>query len=203
MNGKKDTYSIIVVGVGGQGTLLASKILSVAAINRGLFVRTSETIGMAQRGGSVASHIRIGAENLSPVIPCEAADIVIAFELAEALRIAEKFSADVKAVVNREKIVPTNVSLGRGVYKEEEYIAYLNRKIKKPLYIEGTPLAVEAGNSRALNVVLLGTATAAGMLPFSEAEMKEALKLCVKPKTLEINLKAFERGVAAGRSCGA
>jgi len=201
MNGKKDTYSIIIVGVDGQGTLLASKILSVAAINKGLFVRTSETIGMAQRGGSVASHIRIGAENLSPVIPCEAADVVISFELAETLRVAEKFSPSAKAVVNRGKIVPTNVSLGRGVYNEEEYIAYLNKKIKELLFIDGTALALEAGNARALNVVLLGAATAAGMLPFSEAEMKEALKQSVKPKTVEVNLRAFEMGVAAGRSC--
>jgi indolepyruvate ferredoxin oxidoreductase beta subunit len=92
--------SIVIAGVGGQGTLLASKILSEAAQRRGLFVRTSETIGMAQRGGSVSSHIRIGSQDVSPVIPLRHADVLIGFELAEAARQLNRLKPDASAVVN-------------------------------------------------------------------------------------------------------
>jgi len=196
----ENEYSIIIVGVGGQGTLLASKILSTAAVNKGLFVRTSETIGMAQRGGSVSSHVRIGAEKLSPVISGGRADLLLGFELSESLRVLPKLARGAKAVINLDKIVPTNVALGRGVYLEEEYLSHLKQNIDAPLFITGSQLAVKAGNARSLNIVLLGAATGAGMLPFSESEMKEALKASVKPNTLEVNMKAFEEGLAAGRS---
>lgn len=196
----ENEYSIIIVGVGGQGTLLASKILSTAAVNKGLFVRTSETIGMAQRGGSVSSHVRIGAEKLSPVISGGRADLLLGFELSESLRVLPKLARGAKAVINLDKIVPTNVALGRGVYLEEEYLSHLKQNIEAPLFITGSQLAVKAGNARSLNIVLLGVAIGAGMLPFSESEMKEALKASVKPKTLEVNMRAFEEGLAEGRS---
>lgn len=192
--GKNESCSIIIVGVGGQGTLLTSKIIAAAAMSRGLFVRTSETIGMAQRGGCVSSHIRIAAEKLSPVIAQNSADLLLGFELAESVRIAQKLAPGANAVINSEKIVPTNVALGKSVYTADEYIAYMKRKINAPLFINGTPLAVEAGTARALNVVMLGAATGAEMLPFSAEEMRAAVQTAVKPKTLETNLKAFELG---------
>ena len=190
--------SIIIVGVGGQGTLLASKILSTAAMERGLFVRTSETIGMAQRGGSVSSHVRMDAKELSPVIPQGRADLLIGFELSEAARIFGKLAPEAKAVVNAEKIVPTNVALKKGVYLEDEYLELLKKRIPGVLLIEGTPLALKAGNARSLNVVMLGAASGAGLLPFGEDEIRAALRKSVKEKTLAVNEKAFDLGLEEG-----
>lgn len=190
--------SIIIVGVGGQGTLLASKILSTAAMERGLFVRTSETIGMAQRGGSVSSHVRMDAKELSPVIPQGRADLLIGFELSEAARILGKLAPEAKAIVNAEKIVPTNVALKKGVYLEDEYLELLKKRIPGVLLIEGTPLALKAGNARSLNVVMLGAASGAGLLPFGEDEIRAALRKSVKEKTLAVNEKAFDLGLEEG-----
>ncbi|MBQ0055994.1 MAG: indolepyruvate oxidoreductase subunit beta [Synergistaceae bacterium] len=190
--------SIIIVGVGGQGTLLASKILSTAAMERGLFVRTSETIGMAQRGGSVSSHVRMDAKELSPVIPQGRADLLIGFELSEAARILGKLAPEAKAVVNAEKIVPTNVALKKGVYLENEYLELLKKRVPGALLIEGTPLALKAGNARSLNVVMLGAASGAGLLPFGEDEIRAALRKSVKEKTLAVNEKAFDLGLEEG-----
>ena len=190
--------SIIIVGVGGQGTLLASKILSTAAMERGLFVRTSETIGMAQRGGSVSSHVRMDAKELSPVIPQGRADLLIGFELSEAARILGKLAQEAKAVVNAEKIVPTNVALKKGVYLEDEYLELLKKRVPGALLIEGTPLALKAGNARSLNVVMLGAASGVGLLPFGEDEIRAALRKSVKEKTLAVNEKAFDLGLEEG-----
>lgn len=190
--------SIIIVGVGGQGTLLASKILSTAAMERGLFVRTSETIGMAQRGGSVSSHVRIDAKELSPVIPQGRADLLIGFELSEAARILGKLAPEAKAIVNAEKIVPTNVALKKGVYLEDEYLELLKKRVPDALLIEGTPLALKAGNARSLNVVMLGAASGAGLLPFGEDEIRAALRKSVREKTLAVNEKAFDLGIEEG-----
>lgn len=190
--------SIIIVGVGGQGTLLASKILSTAAMERGLFVRTSETIGMAQRGGSVSSHVRMDAKELSPVIPQGRADLLIGFELSEAARILGKLAPEAKAIVNAEKIVPTNVALKKGVYLEDEYLELLKKRVPGALLIEGTPLALKAGNARSLNVVMLGAASGAGLLPFGEDEIRAALRKSVKEKTLAVNEKAFDLGLEEG-----
>ncbi|MDO4952936.1 MAG: indolepyruvate oxidoreductase subunit beta [Synergistaceae bacterium] len=190
--------SIIIVGVGGQGTLLASKILSTAAMERGLFVRTSETIGMAQRGGSVSSHVRMDAKELSPVIPEGRADLLLGFELSEAARILGKLAPEAKAVVNAEKIVPTNVALKKGVYLEDEYLELLKKRVPGAMLVEGTPLALKAGNARSLNVVMIGAASGAGLLPFTEDEMRAALRKSVREKTLAVNEKAFDLGIEEG-----
>lgn len=192
---KGENFSIIIAGVGGQGTLLASRVIAAAAMARGLFVRTSETIGMAQRGGSVSSHIRIGAKQLSPVIASGRADLLLGFELAESARAAAKLAQGAHAVINCGKIVPTTVALGKSQYLETCYTEYLKRKAANPLFLDATPLAVQAGSARALNVVLLGAATGAGFLPFDAEEMRGALEASVKPKMLAANLKAFDLGM--------
>lgn len=192
--------SIVIAGVGGQGTLLASRILSEAAQRRGLFVRTSETIGMAQRGGCVSSHLRIGSEDVSPVIPLRHADILIGFEPAEAARQINRLKADASAVVNADCIVPTNVALRQGEYNCDEYMNAIRKNIKQVFFINAVPLAVRAGDARTLNVVLLGFSFGSGILPFSETEIAEAMKYCIKPRLLEINRKAFLLGAeAAGK----
>ena len=192
--------SIVIAGVGGQGTLLASKILSEAAQKRGLFVRTSETIGMAQRGGSVSSHLRIGSEDVSPVIPLRHADVLIGFELAEAARQLNRLKPDAYAVVNVDCIVPINVALRQGEYLCDDYLSALKKNIGKGFYINAAPLAIEAGDARTLNIVLLGFSGGAGILPFNEQEIREAMECCIKPKLLEINKKAFLLGAEAARN---
>ena len=191
--------SIVIAGVGGQGTLLASKILSEAAQRRGLFVRTSETIGMAQRGGSVSSHIRIESQDVSPVIPLRHADVLIGFELAEAARQLNRLKPDASAVVNVDCIIPTNVALRQGEYYCDEYLSAIKNNIGRGFYINAAPMAIEAGDARALNIVLLGFSVGAGILPFEEDEIREAMECCIKPRLLEINRKAFLMGAEAAR----
>ena len=191
--------SIVIAGVGGQGTLLASKILSEAAQRRGLFVRTSETIGMAQRGGSVSSHIRIGSQDVSPVIPLRHADVLIGFELAEAARQLNRLKPNASAVVNVDCIIPTNVALRQGEYHCDEYLSAIKNNIGRGFYINAAPMAIEAGDARALNIVLLGFSVGAGILPFEEDEIREAMECCIKPRLLEINRKAFLMGAEAAR----
>lgn len=191
--------SIVIAGVGGQGTLLASKILSEAAQRRGLFVRTSETIGMAQRGGSVSSHIRIGSQDVSPVIPLRHADVLIGFELAEAARQLNRLKPNASAVVNVDCIIPTNVALRQGEYYCDEYLSAIKNNIGRGFYINAAPMAIEAGDARALNIVLLGFSVGAGILPFEEDEIREAMECCIKPRLLEINRKAFLMGAEAAR----
>ena len=189
--------SIVIAGVGGQGTLLASKILSEAAQRRGLFVRTSETIGMAQRGGSVSSHLRIGSEDVSPVIPLLHADVLIGFELAEAARQVNRLKPDASAVVNLDCIVPTNVALRQGEYHCDEYIATIRKYVKKVFCLNAASMAIAEGDARALNIVLLGFSVGAGILPFEDSEIREAMECCIKPRLLEINRRAFMLGVEA------
>lgn len=189
--------SIIIAGVGGQGTLLASKILAAAAGAGGLFIRGSETIGMAQRGGSVSSHLRMEAKEVSPIVPGGHGDILLGFELAEAARMIPKLRPGAKCVVNTDRIIPTNVALGKGVYRGEEYLALLKKKYPDALFIEGAPLALAAGDIRTLNIVILGAAAGAELLPFTEAEIRTAIRGCVKPKLLAMNEKAFALGLEA------
>lgn len=186
---------IIIAGVGGQGTLLASRIISTAAEARGLFLRTSETIGMAQRGGSVSSHVRIDAKNLSPVIPERHADILVGFELAEAARQIAKLARDAAGIINMDCVVPTNVALKQGKYLADEYLTLLKAVLPRAVFLNGTPLALEAGDARTLNIVLLGAAVGGEVLPFSEEEIRSAIKACVKPKLLAMNERAFALGI--------
>lgn len=192
--------SIVIAGVGGQGTLLASKIIAAAAERRGLFVRTSETIGMAQRGGSVSSHVRIGSEKVSPVIPQGHADILIGFELAEAVRQIPKLTPHALGVINIDCIIPTNVALKQGKYLADEYLALLKTTIPRGIFINAEPLALEAGDVRTLNIVLLGASIGAGILPFSESEIRDVMKGCIRQKLLAINEAALSLGIKIAQS---
>ncbi len=189
--------SIVIAGVGGQGTLLASRILAEAAQAKGLFVRTSDTIGMAPRGGKVSSHLRIDAREASPIIPARHAGVLLAFEPAEAVRMIPKLKKDAECVVDTDEIIPTSAALGRGVYLGAEYIETMKRLYPETLFLAGAKLAAEAGDIRTLNVVILGAACGAGKLPFATEEIREAIARCVRPKLLPMNEKAFGLGVDA------
>ena len=182
--------NIMVVGVGGQGTLLTSRIIGKTALAAGYDVKLSEVHGMAQRGGSVVTFVRYGTKVYEPVCEEGSVDVLISFERLEALRYAHFLKPDGVIVVNDTRIDPMTVVIGKAEYPEM-IIEKLSGEHK--LYsIDGAAVAKELGNSKVLNSVVLGLA--AKYIGFSEAEWLEIVKATVPPKTIEINTKAFKAG---------
>ncbi len=182
--------NIMVVGVGGQGTLLTSRIIGKTALNAGWDVKLSEVHGMAQRGGSVVTFVRYDKKVYEPVCEEGDVDVLISFERLEALRYAHFLKKDGIMIVNDTRIDPMTVVIGAKEYPEG---ILEGLKEKHTLYtIDGGAIAKEIGNSKVLNSVVLGLA--AKHIGFSEAEWLETLKNTVPPKTIEINTKAFKAG---------
>lgn len=183
--------NIMIVGVGGQGTLLTSRILGAAAIREGFDVKVSEVHGMSQRGGSVVTYVRFGEKVYSPVIGKGEADILLAFEALEAARSLSFLKPDGILVTNTQQIMPMPVIAGAMDYPSD-----IEQKIKDAgadiRAFNALRLAEEAGNAKALNVVLVGYLSTLGV--FSEETLLAALKECVPAKLLDVNLKAFELG---------
>jgi indolepyruvate ferredoxin oxidoreductase beta subunit len=190
-------YSFVLVGVGGQGTLLASNILAEVGLAAGFDVKKSEVHGMAQRGGSVASHVRWHPDKVfSPLVGLGEADILLSFEKVEALRFAEFLRRGGTAVVNDMAIVPVTVSSGTAVYPGDEHLTRVFAFLDADLVIvPGERLAQEAGNVKAANVVLLGAISK--LLPLPEATWWECLAQRVPKKFLDLNRVAFASGRAA------
>lgn len=193
-------YDVLIAGVGGQGTILASRILAAASILKGEFARTGETIGMSQRGGCVVSNVRLGGERVSPYIPSAQADLLLGFELAETARNLGKLGPNGAAVVNTQVIKPVSLSLGIGKYDEAELGAYIKENCKKTVFIDGYGLAVQAGSAKAVNIVLLGAACGAGLLPFDKAELMQTIEQSVAARFVEMNQKAFSFGYDVGKA---
>ncbi|NMB79214.1 MAG: indolepyruvate ferredoxin oxidoreductase subunit beta [Methanomicrobiales archaeon] len=188
------SFDILIVGIGGQGTILASNILGEACLIENRHVKGAETHGMAQRGGSVESHIRIGGEH-GPLIPPGQADLLISFDLLEALRYSHFLKRDGRLVTNRRMVLPTSVFTQKAmVPQEEDILASLKRFNLRVLDAES--LAIQAGSPLSQNVVMLGAASSA--MPLKPESLVEAVKRLVPKKTLDINVKAFEAGRAAG-----
>ncbi len=187
--------SVMIVGVGGQGTLLASRILGSALLSSGFNVKLSEVHGMSQRGGSVVTYVKYGENIASPVIEKGEADIILAFEQLEAARWLEYMKPDGKVVVNTQKIDPMSVVIGDSVYPEG-VIDSVKAAGADVLEIDALPLAQQAGSSKAVNVVLIGAM--AKFTDISKEIWLEAVKECVPAKFLELNLKAFELGYSYG-----
>ena len=183
--------SIMIVGVGGQGTLLASRILGSALLDCGYDVKVSEVHGMSQRGGSVVTYVRFGESVASPIIEKGEADIILAFEQLEAARWLEYLKPDGKIIVNSQQIDPMPVVIGSAEYPED-VIGAVKAAGADVDVIDALSLAVEAGNSKAVNVVLIGAMAKSTSLD-KEVWIK-ALKENVPAKFLELNLKAFEMG---------
>lgn len=184
--------NVVLTGIGGQGTVLAAKILAQAAQARGWHVRTAETIGMAQRGGSVTSHVRMGNEGehvASPLVSAGAADMLIAFEPGEAARMLGLLDA---------KGVLVTASLSKTVYAAASVLEALEKREGATVVVDESALLELVGNSRALNIVLLTVAIsqrdAQGnpLLGISLDEFKEAIRVCVKPKFVDMNLAAVD-----------
>ena len=184
----------LLCGVGGQGVVLASKLIAYAAMGKGLNVRTSETIGMSQRGGSVVTHVRMGEIVHSPMIPKGTADVIMAFEPAEAVRNLSYLKEDGVMVVDKKAVKPVTATLMQSNYDGQEALDYLQKKVKNLYIIDGDAICEQAGSSKVLNVVLLGVALGSGVLNIPLDDMKEEIKKHVKPQFVEMNIKALELG---------
>ena len=181
---------ILICGVGGQGTVLASRIIAAAAMAEGNTVHSAETIGMAQRGGPVTSHIRIGEEVFSPLIPFGRADLMIGFEPSEAVRNIKYLSPGGAAVVNTCPVMPVD---GDG-YIAEDMTEYL-KKHGGCIFANGTEECKRLGSARFLNILLLGIAAGSGHLGLSKDTMMDEIAQRVPGKFREANIQAFLRGV--------
>jgi indolepyruvate ferredoxin oxidoreductase beta subunit len=190
MSGVKTT-SVVFVGVGGQGILLASTIVARAAMIAGHQVKTNEVHGMAQRGGSVIAHVRYGTEVFSPTVPEGTADALGALEEIEALRYAHYAAPEGLAVVNATSVVPVTVSSGAATYPED-VADRLRRAFPRLVYFDAGKRAEDLGNVRAANIVLLGALSRGLDLPLEAWE--EAIGASVKEKQRDLNLRAFEIG---------
>lgn len=183
--------NIIIAGVGGQGTLLASRILGAVAISGDYDVKVSEVHGMSQRGGSVITFVKFGEKVYSPIIDIGEADIILAFEELEALRWLSYLKPDGKIIVNTQNIDPMPVIIGAAKYPEN-IIDTLNEKCKNVLTIDAMKYANELGNTKVANVVLIGHM--AKNTDIDKEIWLKAIKDTVPPKFAELNLKAFELG---------
>ncbi|MBR6638673.1 MAG: indolepyruvate oxidoreductase subunit beta [Lachnospiraceae bacterium] len=185
-----ETKNIMIVGVGGQGTLLTSRILGGLAIHAGYDVKLSEVHGMAQRGGSVVTFVRYGETVAEPIIEAGQVDVLIAFERLEALRYLHFLKKDGVIIVNDQRIDPITVVTGAASYPEN--IIDTLKAAHTTYSIDAMTEAKKLGNSKVFNIIVLGMA--AQHMNFSKEDWIEVIKKTVPPKTVEINLKAFETG---------
>jgi len=188
-------FNIVLAGVGGQGTILAAEILGTAAVKDGLNVRVSEIHGMAQRGGSVTSTVRIGNDVLSSTVMWGKADVLLGFEPLETLRNLRYASQKTLVIVSDERIPPTELAAKNLAYPSmSDIVAKINRLAKKAIVVETERLANEAGSVLTRNMVLLGFLAATGKLPVKTESLVESLKELVPTKHVEMNVKAFKLG---------
>ncbi|NLM18131.1 MAG: indolepyruvate oxidoreductase subunit beta [Candidatus Riflebacteria bacterium] len=188
----KKTFNILVCGVGGQGTLLASNIIADAAMDSGYDVKKSEIHGMAQRGGSVTSHVRFGEHIESPIMRKGECDILLSFELLESVRSIGFLKPGGTLITNTQKILPMSVSAGGQVYPDNILDVFAESSIKFTA-IDAIGKALELGNQKVLNIILLGVLSK--QLPEISVETWEnSIKKLLKPKLHELNLKAFNLG---------
>jgi indolepyruvate ferredoxin oxidoreductase, beta subunit len=189
---EKDRFDILIVGVGGQGVLLASEIISEAAIAAGLDVKKSEVHGMSQRGGIVSSHVRLAPKVYSPTIQLGRADFIMAFEQAEGLRALNWMKPEGIAIVSTTALVPAIVTSSREYEYPEDAIDQMKAKADNVIVVEADRIAGELGNPRLVNTILLGVLSS--LLPFERDIWLQTIRKKVKERFVEVNLKAFERG---------
>jgi indolepyruvate ferredoxin oxidoreductase beta subunit len=193
------TKRVFFVGVGGQGNILATKLIGEAALLSGVQVSISETHGMAQRGGVVESTAVIGGQ--SPIISNAEADVILAFEPLEALRALRKGNADTVVITSLSQIQPFTVAIGNGDYPaEEKILALLRAKAKKVVAFDALAQAKAAGNPLGVNMVMLGALVAAGDIPLAEESLRKAIETRTKKTFVEANLKCFDLGKTAAKA---
>jgi indolepyruvate ferredoxin oxidoreductase beta subunit len=193
-----ESFDVLIVGVGGQGTILASNVLGEACLIEGRHVMSAETHGMAQRGGSVESHVRIDGI-FGPLISPGTADLIIAFDMLEALRYRHFLKEDGTMVVNSAVVIPTSAfQKDLPVPSHEEILKRLGTPA--PCVIDAAGIALEAGSILAQNIVMMGAAS--HFIPLAADTIVSAVRASVPPKTVEINVRAFDMGRDAARGCG-
>lgn len=194
--------NVLLTGVGGQGTVLAAKVLAQAAQAKGWQVRTAETIGMAQRGGSVVSHVRMGdtgEEVIAPLVAKGTADMIIAFEPAEAARVLPYLAPDGVMVSASTSIQPITAALSPEPYLAKATVASLDERLNvragvpaRFVLVDDEAVLSQVGNRKALNTVLLAFALKTGHLPLSLDDLRDAIRACVNPRFVELNLAAID-----------
>ena len=190
--GKQD---ILMVGVGGQGIVLASDILGDAALDMGLDVKKTDTLGMAQRGGSVTSHLRIGSKVWSPLINAPEADILLAFEKLEAARWVGYLKPGGIVIINNLAIPPLSISLGTQVYPEDEAILGSFRRVTETVYlVDGTEQVAGMGDVRTLNIFMLGYLSRFLPLEITDEQWEKSIARHLPAKILDLNKRAFKAG---------
>ena len=193
----RNLHSCLLCGVGGQGTVLASRLIAAAAMNKGLSAKTAETIGMAQRGGSVVSHVRIGEKIASPMIPTGAADALLGFEPGEAAANLKALKQGGTLIVSRQEVTPVTAALGISGYSGGSCLDYLLEQVEKCYIIDGERICRECGSPKVLNVAFVGALCESGELGITIRDARTALQQRMKPALLDMNYRALELGAAA------
>lgn len=183
--------NILICGVGGQGIVLTSKLIAATAMAKGIPVMSAETIGMAQKGGSVFSFLRLGDDLYCPMFPEKTADLIIAFEPAEAVRMLPYLKEGGKVIVNTHPIMPVTASLKGSSYNGSEMLEYLEKHVAELKTVDGEAACREVGSPRALNMIMLGQAVRTNVLPFGIDDVEDTMKKTVKPQFIEMNSKAL------------
>ena len=190
-----ETKRLVFIGVGGQGNLLASRLVGEAALSMGIPSVVSEIHGMAQRGGIVESAVLLG-DVTSPIVSNAEADVLIGFEPLETLRAMGKCNKDTVVITNTHPLPPFTVSVGQGTYPPvDKTMGLIKDKAKKVIALDGNAIAEEVGNPLALNMVMLGALIGSGTITIGAEDMKKVLTTSTKKAFLESNLKAFDQGM--------
>jgi indolepyruvate ferredoxin oxidoreductase beta subunit len=193
----KDPYNAIITGVGGQGNVMASRLLGNILVKNGYYVTIGETFGSSQRGGSVMSHLRISKKsNWSPIIPRGKADLVVSLEPIESIRVMAKYGNDgVKIISNTRPIHPVQVIAGEQEYPSLDDIkTTISELTSDYTYIDATEEALKLGNPIFGNIIMIGAVSGTGILPFDKDDFKEVISDFIPPDKVAMNVKAFEIG---------
>jgi indolepyruvate ferredoxin oxidoreductase beta subunit len=192
-----ETKRVVLVGVGGQGNILASRLVGEACIAAGIPAVVSEIHGMAQRGGIVETDVVIG-DATSPIVSGGEADVLIGFEPSETLRALNKCNENTVVITNVKPLPPFTVAIGQGTYPDiDGALALIKARVRSLISLNGDELAEKAGNPLSLNMVMLGALIGSGVIPLEEGVLKETIAKSTKQAFLESNLKAFDLGVSA------
>ena len=186
--------NIILCGVGGQGTVLASRLISSAAMARNIPVLSAETIGMAQRGGSVFSHVRMSTDEtlFSPMIARGEADLILGFEPGEAVRMLPFLKPNGQMVVSSRPVMPVTAALADTGYRAEDMLEYLSSRVSRLTVVDAEKALREVGSPKVLNLILLGAALREGALGLSPEDLKDAVRRLIPEKFHELNFKALD-----------
>ena len=183
--------NIVLCGVGGQGTVLASKLISAAAMEKGIPVMSAETIGMAQRGGSVFSHLRMGENLYSPMIGAGEADLILGFEPGEAVRMLPYLRPQGQVVVSSRAVMPVTATLSGGSYRGEDMIEYLRAHVAHLTVVDTEAALAAVGSAKVLNLILLGAALSTGALGLTREDLEHAIRARIPEKFHQLNFRAL------------